>query len=602
VTIGYGAYTTAIKSRGEAIVAALGELDGLSERLVARLAHQGREAAETATASRALSAALPRGATRGERLILVTDANGAVIARAPAALPIGTRLADVLRPSDASVEDAGQPEIFNIEFVDGTRGFAIKRALASSSGQVIVAQPLSGALATWRSSATAYATLLGSAAAVVLAIGLFAYIRGLQGSDISGATIGADESVRDRDRRVVDALDAVPHALVVWRPDGAVEAFNERFRELHEASPMRQRHELTHDAFASCIRRSSTECLARKSSNVDASSFETQLWDGRWLHVDEASIGDGGRVSIITDISVFKRHEQEALVSERRLLSTITTLKRSRQALELQAQQFAELAERYLEQKAEAESANRAKSIFLANMSHELRTPLNAIIGFSELMEREIFGSLGCKRYEGYSRDIRESGETLLAIIDDLLHMAQIETGRLRLAIRPLTIGTVVQDAVSAVSAEAQAKRLRLTVELPEVSVQADRRALKHVLVQVLDNAVKFTPVGGRVSLRARQYAGAVGLFVSDSGIGIPADALGKLGKPFERVDARQNWAQRGSGLGLAIAKSLVEMHGGSVRIRSSVGHGTTVMVRVPLGQPATEISQSLRSLESVST
>ena len=172
-------------------------------------------------------------------------------------------------------------------------------------------------------------------------------------------------------------------------------------------------------------------------------TFEARLDDGRWLQINERRTKDGGYVSVGTDITALKRHEQRLVESEKQLIATVQDLKQSRQKLEAQAQQLADLAERYLDQKAQAESANRAKSEFLANMSHELRTPLNAIIGFAEVMESGIFGALGSDKYGEYCRDIRSSGEYLLSVINDILDMSRIEAGRLSLVKRDVAVNDV---------------------------------------------------------------------------------------------------------------------------------------------------------------
>ena len=247
-------------------------------------------------------------------------------------------------------------------------------------------------------------------------------------------------------------------------------------------------------------------------------------------------------------------------------------------------QRLGELAEKYAVEKTRAEEANQAKSKFLANMSHELRTPLNAIIGFSEIMESGMFGPLGAEKYNEYCSDIRSSGEYLLDVINDILDMAKIEAGRIRLDFEELDLDGLLTEAIRVVSARAQDKQLELVTKIsPELGLRADRRALKQIMLNLLSNAVKFTPAGGRITVRGRAADGCIVLAIADTGIGISKDALARLGRPFEQVESQLTKTHHGSGLGLAIAKSLVELHGGSMRIRSRLGQGTLVVVRMPL-------------------
>jgi two-component system cell cycle sensor histidine kinase PleC len=268
--------------------------------------------------------------------------------------------------------------------------------------------------------------------------------------------------------------------------------------------------------------------------------------------------------------------------SERRLMATVTDLRQSQQKLESQAEQLTDLAQK-------AEEANQAKSKFLANMSHELRTPLNAIIGFSEIMASGMFGALGSDKYVEYCRDIHGSGEYLLDVINDVLDMSKIEAGRLKLDLENVELERELSDALRVVTTRAEEKNLAVTSRIASgIELKADRRALKQIALNLLSNAVKFTPENGRITVRGRMSRGAVVIGIQDSGIGITAEALQKLGRPFEQVESQLTKTQHGSGLGLAIAKSLVELHGGVMRIRSTLGVGTTVIVRLPLdGKPA---------------
>lgn len=231
-----------------------------------------------------------------------------------------------------------------------------------------------------------------------------------------------------------------------------------------------------------------------------------------------------------------------------------------------------------------SEIANRAKSRFLANMSHELRTPLNAIIGFSEILSREMFGPLGTPRYKEYSDLILESGRLLLDLINDLLDMSKIEAGRYVLAPDALDMEDLLGTTVRLVQRQAEAKDLKLKVEAGKLSspLIADQRAVKQIVLNLLSNAIKFTPTGGEITLGASESEAYVTITVSDTGIGIPQSALGRLAKPFEQAHGDLNVSQKGTGLGLALVRSLARLHGGEIDIESREGEGTTVYVHLP--------------------
>jgi len=272
-------------------------------------------------------------------------------------------------------------------------------------------------------------------------------------------------------------------------------------------------------------------------------------------------------------------------------MATVADLRNSQQKLERQAEEVADLAEKYAEEKTRAEDANQAKSKFLANMSHELRTPLNAIIGFSEIMESGMFGPLGTEKYREYCCDIHQSGQYLLEVINDILDMSKIEAGRIRLDSKEIALEPFLNDAMRVASARADDKRLTLNARIGgDIGLNADPRLLKQIILNLLSNAVKFTPEGGRISIRARARGGdTVSIAIADSGIGIPKDALARLGRPFEQVESQLTKSHQGSGLGLAIAKSLTELHHGSMRIRSTLGRGTIVLLRLPSKRPAVQ-------------
>jgi len=199
-------------------------------------------------------------------------------------------------------------------------------------------------------------------------------------------------------------------------------------------------------------------------------------------------------------------------------------------------------------------------------------------------MESGMFGPLGAEKYREYCSDIRSSGEYLLDVINDILDMAKIEAGRIRLDFEDLDLDTLLAETMRVVSARAQEKQLALVSKIsPDLSLRADRRALKQIVLNLLSNAVKFTPAGGRITVRGRATDRCIMLAIADSGIGIAKEALAKLGRPFEQVESQLTKSHQGSGLGLAISKSLVELHGGRMRIRPTLGKGTLVVVRLPL-------------------
>ena len=225
-------------------------------------------------------------------------------------------------------------------------------------------------------------------------------------------------------------------------------------------------------------------------------------------------------------------------------------------------------------------------------MSHELRPPLNAINGFSEIMVGEMFGPLGDRRYKEYCADILASGQHLLALINDILDMSKIEAGKMILHLETVDVAELAEDAVRLMRNRAETAGLMVSVHAPPdlPTIEADQRGLKQILLNLLSNAIKFTPPGGRVIVRAAVVEGAAGrrvrLSVTDTGIGIAADDIGRLAKPFEQIETQHSKTQQGTGLGLALTKALVELHDGVLSIQSEPGLGTTVSLTLPLRAP----------------
>ena len=233
----------------------------------------------------------------------------------------------------------------------------------------------------------------------------------------------------------------------------------------------------------------------------------------------------------------------------------------------------------------EAQAANKAKTEFLANMSHELRSPLNAVIGFSKVMMDELFGPLGEPKYEGYVRDIHESGRHLLRLINDILDLAKIEAGKIQLDEQLTDVTETVRFCLKIISDGADTDGVKLLVNIPPdlPMLYADEQRLKQILINLLSNAVKFTEANGEVRLRISVSEHGRFVFeVSDTGIGMAEEDLTRVMEPFTQVDGSLSRKYEGTGLGLPITRSFMELHGGKLELKSRLGVGTTATMIFP--------------------
>ena len=299
--------------------------------------------------------------------------------------------------------------------------------------------------------------------------------------------------------------------------------------------------------------------LARHREGCD---LTRRLADGRWLLTRERPTKEGGVVSFHSNITPLKEKEE--------------------------ALQKSEEAER--QARTSAENANRTKSSFLANMSHELRTPLNAIIGFAEMIAGAIRGPIPTD-YRGYGEIIRDSGQHLLAIINDILDMSKLESGKTELNLEPVDIACAVTEAVQMLSQRAQTAKLELTAEIEPglPPIRADRIRLRQILLNLLSNGIKFTPAGGRVSVAAHRLPREIAIAVADTGVGMAAEDIPRVMQPFTQITTDTSASHEGTGLGLPITKRLVEMHGGNIAIESTIDQGTTITIRFPIDIAASD-------------
>ncbi|MBE9558671.1 MAG: PAS-domain containing protein [Proteobacteria bacterium] len=272
--------------------------------------------------------------------------------------------------------------------------------------------------------------------------------------------------------------------------------------------------------------------------------FEIKFADGTWLRVSERRTGDGGCVSIRTDITAMKQH-QESLSSQQQ----------------------------------RADSANKAKTDFLLTMSHELRTPLNAIMGFSEVMKQQLRGPLGDERYVDYANDIYNSASHLLAVINNILDISRIEAGRLELDEQAVVIGGEIEKAMRQLEEEARGADVKLASEIEQdlPLLLGDAHKIQQIVINLVGNAVRYMPDSGKVTVRAlREQEGGIILQVEDDGEGMSAEDVERVISPFVRLSNPMVRAHDGTGLGLPLVKALVELHGGKFSLTSEVDKGTT--------------------------
>ncbi len=370
------------------------------------------------------------------------------------------------------------------------------------------------------------------------------------------------------------AFENAAEAFVLWDKEGRLIMCNRRFMDFYEIPEAR-----IGDTRARLLSRAKPHEQGTEDAPLElydskgaTGTIELQQVGNRWLLVSERRAMDDARIMVATDITSLKQHEDE--------------LKLSRNRLHEQTVKLSEIAKTLEVEKLRAEEGNRSKTEFLANMSHELRTPLNAIIGFSDVMRNEMLGPLP-QRYVEYATDIHRSGQHLLHLIDEVLNMARIDSGGMKLDLETVDMGTLITDCVKSFEGKAKDANITFRTELrPMPVIKADKRAIREVVSNLLSNALKYNSRDGFVTIETRMLGDAVSVWIHDTGVGIAPANLPRVIKPFERLESATNANKRGgTGLGLAVSNALIEMHGGKLVIESEVDVGTSVYFTLPVAE-----------------
>lgn len=383
-----------------------------------------------------------------------------------------------------------------------------------------------------------------------------------------------DERLKIAERRLRNAIEGFDGPFAIWDSRKRLLYWNGAYaRTFNLDKDLREG--MSYDT----VKLAATGSIRQETpSETEPNTTLLHLTTGQWIRFVERVTPEGGRISIGIDVT-------ETTLSSHQLSRQKQKLKRLVAELERSEGHAAELARRHALEKERAERAANSKSAFLANMSHELRTPLNAINGFSEILANELYGPLGDSRYKGYASDILMSGQHLLDMINDILDMAKIEAGKMSIQRQFIDPVDPVDAAIRMIRRKAEDEGIQLILDaedtLPEI--EADHRAIRQMILNLVSNAIKFTDKGGRIAVTIRRRENIMRFAVTDTGIGIPEEDIPRLARPFEQVSDNSNRNYEGTGLGLALTKSFAEMHGGKMTIASQLGRGTTVAFYLPI-------------------
>jgi signal transduction histidine kinase len=375
---------------------------------------------------------------------------------------------------------------------------------------------------------------------------------------------GEKARAHSAESRLMDAIESSGEGVILSGPDGTIAIssseiarfFPDLVAETAAGRPMETAlHHMQALSEAEHDRDSQLTDLVQNRGAGELATTERQLADGRWLRFTASRTSDNGTIVFLSDFTDIKQRE-----------------------------------ERYRAAKLQAEEASAAKTRFLSNMSHELRTPLNAIIGFSEIMAGQILGTLSV-RYLEYAQDIHRSGRHLLDVINSVLDLAKDGAGKLSLSAKPVDLQNVLADCIRMLAVQYEAASVSFSVNgtMAPLIVAGEEAKLRQIFVNLLSNAMKFTEPGGSVVVTPRCESGMIVVEIDDSGIGMSEDDIEVALTPFAQVDSRLERKYEGTGLGLPLAKSLIELHGGALKIKSAPKVGTTVFVSLPQAQMQAE-------------
>lgn len=402
-------------------------------------------------------------------------------------------------------------------------------------------------------------------------------------------------ALRTCEIRLDDAVSMIAEGFALWDQSDRLLLHNDAFQDFFagcRTPPKRG------DSFAQIMQSLIDDEILEKDNQAPAQvegwrEAHRQLFgrtvirrrDQHWFLVKERRTRDGGSITFLSDFADLKSSDSTAAGRGHSIERTIGDLTQVQAKLAEQGGELGAMAEELAYARRAVEQADASKTRFLRSISHELRTPLNAIIGFSEVLRDELLGPLGHGRYQEYAGDIHASGSHLLALVNQLLDLSRIEAGRYELEPEPHKAVELVQDAIRLMSKQIEDAGLELVNRVKDSlePVMADRQAVRQILVNLLSNAVKFTPAGGEILIDADCEGDSLVFTVTDTGIGIPADKMSRLMRPFERVDNSLERETEGTGLGLAISRSLAEMHGGTLQLESALAEGTKAVLRLPL-------------------